>query len=71
MNGNVDNIFASKLVETKNNSKYSIGIKFAKTIRPLDLIMPKMSGYVKTFKFEDEINKLMYFRVDDEIIKKI
>ena len=71
MNGNADNIFASKLVETKNNSKYLIGIKFAKTITPLDLIMLKMSGYVKTFKFEDEINKLMSFCVDDEIIKKI
>ena len=35
-----------------------------KDIRPLVLIMPKMSGYVKTFK--DKINKLMSFRRDDE-----
>ena len=32
-----------------------IGIKFDKAIRPLVLIMPKMSGYVKTFKVEGKI----------------
>ena len=37
-----------------------------KDIRPLVLIIPKMSGYVKTFKNEDEINKLMSFRIDDD-----
>ena len=25
-----------------------------------------MSGYAKTFKVEDKINKLMSFRIDDE-----
>ena len=63
---NVDKIVISKLVKTKANSKYLIGIKFDKAIRPLVLIMPKMSGYVKTFKVEDKINKLMSFRRDDE-----
>ena len=43
-----------------------IGIKFDKTMRPLVLIMPEMSGYVKTFKVEDKINKLMSFRTDDK-----
>ena len=33
---------------------------------PLVMIMPKISGYVKTFKVEDKNNKLMYFRIDDE-----
>ena len=41
-----------------------------KAIRPLILIMPKMSGYVKTFKVKDgdkdKNNKLMLFRKDDE-----
>ena len=37
-----------------------------KTIRPLVLIMPKMSGYVKTFKVKEGNNKLMSFRIDDE-----
>ena len=67
---NVDNIVISKLVKTKTNSKYLIGIKFDKAIRPLVLIMPKMSGYVKTFKVKDgdkdKNNKLMSFRIDDQ-----
>ena len=37
-----------------------------KTIRPLVLLMPKMSGYVKTFKVKEGNNKLMSFRIDDE-----
>ena len=63
---NVDNIVVSKLIETKTNSKYLIGIKLDKAIRPLILIMPKMSGYVKIFKVKYKINKLIYFRIDDE-----
>ena len=63
---NVDNIVISKLNETKTNSKYLIGIKFDKAIRPLVLIMPKMSGYVETFKVEDKNNKLMSFHIHDE-----
>ena len=48
----VDNIVISKLVETKTNSKYLIGIKFDKAIRPL-VLMFKMSGYVRTFKVKE------------------
>ena len=62
---NVDNIVVSKLVETKTNAKYLIGY-LDKTIRPLVLIMHKMSGYVKTFKVKKGNNKLMSFRIDDE-----
>ena len=47
-----------------------IEIKFDKAIRPLVLIMPKMSGYVKTSKIKevdkDKINKLMSFHIEDE-----
>ena len=32
-----------------------------KAIRPIVLIMPKMSGYVKTFKVKEGNNKLMPF----------
>ena len=52
-NVNVDNIVTSKLIETKTNSRYLIGIKFDKALRPLVLTMPKMSGYVKIFKVKD------------------
>ena len=65
------NIVISKLIETETNSKYLIGY-LDKAIRPLVLIMPKMSGYVKTFKVKsgdkDKNNKLMSFRRDDEKI---
>ena len=62
---NVDNIVISKLVKTKTNSKYLIGY-LDKAIRPLLLIMRKVSGFVKTFKLEDKNNKLMSFHIDDE-----
>ena len=62
---NVDNIVISKLVKTKTNSKYLIGY-LDKDIRPLVLIMPKMSRYVKTFKVEDKNNKLMSFLINGE-----
>ena len=58
-------IVISKLVKTKTNSKYLIRY-LDKDIKPLVLIMPKMSGYVKTFKVENKINKLMSFCIDDE-----
>ena len=64
---NVDDTVISKLVKTKTNSKSSIEY-LDKTIRPLVLIMPKMSGYVKTFKVKEGNNKLMSFRIDDEKI---
>ena len=67
---NVDNIVISKLIETETNFKYLIAIKLNKTIRPLFLVMPKISGYVKTFKVKavgkEKSNKLMFFCIDDE-----
>ena len=60
----VDNIVISKLAKTKTDSKCLIEY-LDKYIRPLVLIMPKMSGYVKTFKVEDKIKKLMSFHIDD------
>ena len=62
---NVDNIVISKLVKTKTNSKYLIGYS-DRVINPLVLIIPKLSGYVKTFKVEDKISKLMSFHIDDQ-----
>ena len=44
--------------------------KIDKTITLLVLIIPEMSGYVKTFKFEDKINKLLSFHIDNEILLK-
>ena len=67
---NIENIVISKLVKENTNSKYLIRIEFDKAIRPLVLIMPKMSGYVKIFKVKegdkDKNNKLMSFNLDGE-----
>ena len=59
-----------KLIVLKTNySIYLIGYS-NKATRPLALIMPKMSGYVKTFKVKEgdkaKNNKLTSFRIDDE-----
>ena len=45
----VDNIGISKLIETNNKSKYLIRY-LDEVIRALVLMLPKISGYVKTFK---------------------
>ena len=56
---NVNSIAISKLVETKNNSKYLIEYL---DIRSLVLILPKMNGYIKTFKVKDG-DDVWYFSV--------
>ena len=59
----VDNIVISKLLKTKNN--YECLIRYLdNVIRPLALILPKMSRYVKFFKGKN--NKLMSVRIDDD-----
>ena len=50
---NVDNTVISKLVKIKTYSKYLTGY-LDKAIKPLVLIIPKMSGYVKTLKLKKE-----------------
>ena len=59
----IKNIVISEFVETKNNSQYLIGY-LNKVIRPAVLILPKMSGYVKTFKVKD--NNKLSFCIDDD-----
>ena len=66
----VDNIVISKLVKTKTNSEYLIAY-LGKEIRPLVLIMPKMSRDVITIIAEDKINKLISFcRNDENLLQK-
>ena len=64
----IDSVVILKLVETKTNSKYLTG--YLDVIRASVLILPKMGGYVKTFKVndgnKDKNNKLMSFRINDE-----
>ena len=65
----VGNIGISKFVKTKINSKYLTGCS-DQAIRPLVLIMPKMSGYVTIFKVEDKNSKLVSFHIDDGKLEK-
>ena len=37
-----------------------------KLFRPLVLILPKISGYVKIFTVKDKSNKLMSFHINDK-----
>ena len=54
------NMVISKSIETSNNSSKYL---------PLVLILPKMDGYVKTFK--GKINKFISFSiVEDKLLKK-
>ena len=64
---NVDEMVISKLIQRKSNSKHSIEY-LDKFIRLLVLVLPKTSGFGKTFKVKDgrKSNKLMPFRMDDE-----
>ena len=65
---NFDNIAVSKMIETKTNSNYLIGY-LDEVIKPLVLILSKMSGYVKSFNAKDgdkdRNNKLMSLHIDD------
>ena len=45
----VKSIVMSKLIERKNKSKYLNGY-LNEVIKPVVLVLPKVSGYVKTFK---------------------
>ena len=51
----VDNIVIRKSCKTKTNSKFSIGY-LVDVIRPLVLILPKMSEYTKNLKIKDKKN---------------
>ena len=65
-----NNIFISKLIKTKTNSKYLIGNLDEVIIKPLVLILSKIRGYFKTLKGngrdKNKIYKLMSLHIDDE-----
>ena len=77
---NVDNTVISKLVTTKNLLSIGLDIESIlstglKVIRPLVLILTKMSGYVETFKDKDgeknQNDKLMSFcKYDGKLLQK-
>ena len=72
---NVDNIVVSKLIETRDNSNYLFEY-LDQVIRPLVLVLPQMSGYVKSFKHKDDDKdknknkKLISSCIDDDKLSK-
>ena len=62
-----NNIVILNLIETNNNTKYLIEY-LDQVIKPLVLILPKMSEYVKALKDRDgnKNNKLTSFRIDNK-----
>ena len=64
MDADVDNIVISKLIETKNNSRDFTGYLGEVVKLLLVLILPKLTGNVKTFK--EKNNNLMSLRIYDE-----
>lgn len=56
----------SEIIQVKQGSNYLIG-HLDKNVRPSSLIMSKMSGYVKTFRYK----KLMSFCINnDELLEE-
>ena len=51
----------------KKGFKFFIGYKDAKKIRPLCILLPKMSGYRKDF---DETKSMSFSIKDDELLKR-
>ena len=66
---NLDNIVISKVIKIKTFSKYLIEYLDI-AVRPIFLIIPKISKYVKKFNVnggdKNKNNKMMPFRVIDE-----
>ena len=66
---NVDKIVVSdKFKNSDDGFKYFIGYKEAETVKPLCIILPQMSVYIKYFENGGKI--MSFFVKDDEVWKK-
>ena len=65
MAANIDKLVISKLFGIKTYSKYLVRY-LDKIIRPLVLMLIKISEYVNSFKVKVENNKLMTFCINDK-----
>ena len=64
MSVNVNKIVVSdKFKLNEDASKYFIGYQKGEIVRPLCIILPQMSGYIKYFKYG---SPSMYFLIKDE-----
>ena len=61
-------VISNKFKHTDNGSKYFIGYKEDNIIRPLCIVLPQMSEYIKYF---DDGRKNMSFKIDvDNVLVK-
>ena len=69
MSVNIDQIVVSdKLNHNNNGSRYFIGYQKGEIVKPLCIILPQMSGYIKYFKYGG-IN-MSFLIKDDEVWEK-
>ena len=65
----VDQIVVSdKFKHNNENFKYFIGYQEGETVKPLCIILPQMSGYIKYF--ENGGKKMSFLIKDDEVLEK-
>ena len=65
----VDQIVVSdKFKHNNENFKYFIGCREGETVKPLCIILPQMSGYIKYF--ENGGKKMSFLIKDDEVLEK-
>ena len=66
---NVDQIVISdKLKHSDDGFKYFIGYKEGEIVKPLCIILPLMSGYIKCF--ENGGKSMSFFVKDDDVLDK-
>ena len=58
-------VVSNKFKRSYNSSKYFIGLLDDDIIRPLCIILPQMSGYMK---YSDDGGKNMYFKNEDDSV---
>ena len=60
-------VVSNKISYGKNDFKYFIGYKDAKRIRPLCILLPKMSAYRRNF---DETKCVSFLTKDEKLLEK-
>ena len=69
MSVNIDQIVISdKFNHNNNDFKYFIGYQEDEIVKPLCIILPKMSGYIKYFEYGSP--NMSFFIKDDEVWEK-
>ena len=69
MSVNADQIVVSDIFNHNNNGfKYFMGYQEGKIVKPLCIILPQMSGYIKYFEYGGQ--SMSFFIKDDRVLEK-